>query len=440
MLQYFDNIQYPRLSRSELRRTTVLIEDNQPITIEQAARITQTDLALRAQAQAFGKAVISAGLIGVAWQSDAYIDSHGGDAPDIITLPHIVDTELRSLYDILQFGDATIQSASLGDHIPALTLSAAIVATGFFALQEAGQLLYGHSWRNRYENAQKLAISRLHTGTLRWSIQADSTVAFVGSGDPLAKTIADQKPGDIVQFASQPVNGQWVYLGNQPTQKELETAYELADIGNAGELLFLPTRASQEFLPGRDDFEFTIGQIVHYIQAADDLVGPKDVLVIGSRQRMYQTYSETTHSMDTPDPHVDTLEKAMEKPQDSRGHPIHLIDPNEVIAERIIQIAGGAPISYYTTSKSAKIYQRRFHELLSPASIGDPGKEGYRVLYGLADYTTVNNTVGPHDIAVIIDPSQKPKMVDRGVNPDHILVVADEVLKIAAPILHRTTT
>ena len=104
---------------------------------------------------------------------------------------------------------------------------------------------------------------------------------------------------------------------------------------------------------------------------------------------------------------------------------------------RIIEIADGRNIAFAGTEESITEYQSRFFaNLREGAHAGDPDIPPVRVWYGKKDFTTVNEAA-PDDIAVILDPGQKPALVRRGIPSDRILVVADEVLRMAAPMIYQ---
>lgn len=449
VLPYFDSVDYSQMKKGEIKEITNAIEDHQPVTINDAARFVHTDLGRFAQFNALKKLGIFGGLFGLAIATDVIHDDLAltGEVPHLHEFSPMTDIFFQSAYDrLVPFGETAVDSAYLGDHIPLMIASTAVLYTAYATAKEAGELFYSKGMRKRSEQAQNNAIDRLHAGTFDWSIKPGSTAAFVSSGDSFAKILADTKPGDIIQLANQPVNGQWVHLADDASNEDLLRAYERADLTNAGELVFLPVKEDMAYLPGPDDFEISVGKMVHHIEVADEIYGAKPVIIIGSKDQAAY-YVESHHSQDYSEPTVATIEEKMERLADKRGQSILVLDQTEIINNRIVEIADGEPISYFAVQDAMDTYRERFYKSLRGHEKGSPiNGPGVRVLYGLKDYTTVNEalpytgdlhdeTHGKKDLAILIDPTEAPKLMRRGLQEDQILVVADEVLKVAAPYL-----
>lgn len=67
------------------------------------------------------------------------------------------------------------------------------------------------------------------------------------------------------------MGGAWACLPEFATRDETYEALDKVDVVQAGELLILPAKATQEFLPDEDDFELRIGRMMHYIRSAEGL-------------------------------------------------------------------------------------------------------------------------------------------------------------------------
>jgi len=365
----------------------------------------------------------------------------GANAPDIATLPRLAEVSLRVIENLASLGQVEVPATNkFGDHMPLTILAGAVIFTGAAALHEAGSQLYGGSLRNRAISAQGELLSRLEHGTLRWQIEEGSTLAFVADGDPMAKQIAKQKPGDIVQIANQPVPGAWVHMNNDASRQEVLTALDRANVGNAGELLFLPIKASHEFLPGDEDYDMTIGEMVHHIGAADqycDVQGiPRKPVIVVTPEQRTETYQEARYSSDTTGMSEVTTDQRFARLADDREASIHTFDPNKIIGDKICEIAGGEPLVFFGTSKSSGKYKAGFFEELRDRSLGNSSsRPPTRVLYGLRDYTTVNEAT-PDDIPVVIDPAEVEHLVSKGVPRERIVVVPDELLRVVGPFLN----
>lgn len=442
-IPFLDTSDCPDMSRREVRNMLETLDSGGRITPFEADRLLHADF----QGSRHGDKItagISAGLFAGYIATETAHKMQGEDFPEIATFPKVVDTALRVTYNLLPIGDVEVATAQVGDHAPMLVLATAIGYTGVELGRKALDYMNNGGIRGRARKAQEELTSNIEAGSVRWKIEEGSTVAFVGNGDPLARQIAKHKPGDIVQVAQQPVEEPWTLLPESATREQILDALDRADIGNAGELLFLPTKASQEFLPGEDDFELRIGRMAHYIGAADQYcdergIERKPALVIGCRTQG-EVLQTATHSDDENEEEV-SLEQYMSRLAETREREIAILDPTDIIVDRIVEIADGCGVSYAGSKESAEVYKRRFFAAVRErAHIRNcDDEEKIRVFYGRKDFTTVNEAT-PDDIAVLLDPSQKEALLHKGMPPERILVVPEEVLKVAAPYIELDDT
>lgn len=386
-------------------------------------------------ASALEVTAVSGALFGVYVGLATMKDSLGDRFPDITSIPEFAHQALQHTYELYPVGDVQAIDPTVGDHLPGIALGAAISYTGFELLRGLLDRLRGGGLRESMLRMQEEVESHVKDGTMSWLLDPKdkSTVAFVGAGDPLSVEIADRDPGDIIQIANQPVEGPWVHLSDMAQHDDVLRALRAADYPNAGELLILPNRATEEFLPGPDDREMRVSRVAYYIRAADELckkegVPPKDVVVVTSRDHA-DVILNSHHSADDDCVASVTMEEKLQAVSEERGANIRLIDPTAIVMNAIVRIANGRPLALAGIEQHVSGYRERFFDSLRrTVHYEDGDKDAVNVWYGRQDITT-SMSVQPDDIAVVLDPSQGRSMVEHGMPEERVIVVADEVLK-----------
>ncbi len=429
------------LRGAELKEAVAAIEAGTPISPTTGERMFATDLHEDKSESGIRKFQGVVALLGANVAVQTTLDMKGDALPELSTLPAWLHQALSNIYGLYPFGRDEVASAALRDHIPELLLGAAILGS-FDALRTS---IRTRRFQTRARAAQHEFAERVASGTQPWQIEPGSTVAFVGNGDPLAHRLAQQHPHEIIQIAHKRIEGPWTYLPADGLRSDTERALRLADIANAGEILFLPTKTSQEFLPGPTDHDISIDRMISYIDTADDLcrkmgVPPRPVIIVGDKEQAEWYGKATDSSKRSLTKTGSTLEQRLDGKAEKRGCDITIIDPTDVVIDVICRIADGRNIEFQGTGHSVETYKDKFFRSLIGLTNPDANLPPISVIYNNNDLPTAGwdyDGIEQDVIPIILDPSQREPLIRKGIPEDRIIVVSDTVIQATADLFKK---
>lgn len=358
------------------------------------------------------------------------VKTYQENLPSFGTLPQLAHNVLQAVHNI---STNSADTPAIRDHLPFILGE---TAAGWLGLRTALPKLRNFSKNkaaNAAINAQDTLSKRVESGTMPYQLPEGATVALVGNGDPLASELSRLHPDSVLQIAHSKVDGLWTHLPKDASLKATFEAFDKANIENAGEIMILPTVEQHQFLPGADNHDMSVDGIVAQINSIDEYckahgIPPKKVIVVGSKQQT-ESYVATAQDGTITEQETETLEQRLEELITMRGGKIEILDPTEIIMDKIVQLAEGRNIIFKATEESTKLYGNRFVEALNRQeyTVEDEG-EPVTVRYNITDIPT-RNFASSNDIAIILDPSQKSALLSKGVSEDRIIVVSNEILK-----------
>lgn len=372
---------------------------------------------------------IPAGLMAAHLVSLATVNLTGDTLPSLGTLPPAVHELLQAVHNLTV---NAANSPAVRDHLPFLFLEA---AGGYGALRTVPKWLSLRGKGERAREQQTLVREKVESGEMKFKMAEGHTAAFVGGGDWLADRLQEVKPRDqVMQYANLKLDSSvWQMLQKQGRQEELFDALDRGDFQSAGEVLILPVKEEDMFLPGEEGHDMSLDEIESLVGVLDSYcrsrnIDQKRVLIVG-RKTMRETYvSRTDEDIFTTS--STTLEERVRTMVVNRTN-IEIVDPSEIVIQKIAKLANGRRITIGGTLASDERYGLRFFQALKGVGGYEPenGAEEVRVLYNITDIPTEVH-VGRRDIAVVLDPSKKQTLLNKGVPEENIIVVPDEVLSV----------
>ena len=368
---------------------------------------------------------IPAGLMVAHLASLATVNLTGDTLPTIGTLAPAVHELLQAVHNLTV---NAANSPAVRDHLPFLFLEA---AGGYGALRTIPKWLSLRGKGERAREQQTLARERVASGGMQFKMAEGHTAAFVGGGDWLADRLQEVKPRDqVMQYANLKLDSSvWQKLPKQGRQEELFDALDRGDFQSAGEVLILPVKEEDMFLPGEEGHDISLDEIQSLVVVLDSYcesrnIDQKRVLIVG-RKTMRETYvSRTDQNVFATSSF--TLEERVGAMTANRPK-IEIVDPTEIVIRKIAKLANGRRITTGGTLASDERYGSRFFQALKGIGGYKPanGAEEVKALYNITDIPTEVH-VGRRDIAVILDPSKKQTLLNKGVPEENIIVVPDE--------------
>ncbi len=351
----------------------------------------------------------------------------GGDLP-AIDMPQALHEVLQAVHNL---STNSAREPTLSEHLPFLLLEGAAV---WGAVKTLPNWFRARGKKQQVKEAQRTITETISKGEFQYNMAPGHTAAFIGLGDPLADRLQQIKNADEVMLYSQARidNQVWQLLTKNGQQEQIFRGLDQGDFKNAGEVLLLPVKSEDMFLPDKTGHDMTIDEIAAMINVVDEYcqsrgLPKKKVIIVGSKG-MEESYvrrnseGQSEESKQTLAELVDDLNKQRESAS------IEIIDPTEIIMRRIITLANGKTVSFVSTKESDQRYGQRFYEQLEAMNYQPTVPGSVNVLYNITDIPTGVRT-GKDDIAVILDPSNKRGLQTKGLLEENIIVVPDVALQ-----------
>lgn len=322
-------------------------------------------------------------------------------------------------------------SPALRDHLPYFLLELSVGYTGLKAVPEFFNLK-GKGTKTR--EAQQQVRLKTEAGIMPYAMAKSHSAVFSGAGDWLADQLQDTKPADqVMQYSQVKIDNRvWQKIRQEGKVEELFAAFDRGDFKNAGEIVILPLKKEDMFLPGSTGHDMTLDEIDVLINIADTYCSsrdlePKRAIIVG-RKTMEETYIDRTR--DDIVKKKRTLSELVDQLSKRRGGgKVDVTDPTELVIGRIMKAANGAPIVFSATQQSDERYGERFFSALNDMGYAPTGGRPVRAFYNISDKPT---EVGAQkdDIAVILDASRKDVLLKRGVKDENIILVPELTLSV----------
>lgn len=339
------------------------------------------------------------------------------------------------LHQVLQgVHNLTVNAArnpTLGEHLPFLLLEAAGV---WGAAKTLPDWLRARGKKQQIREAQQTVREQISAGEFKYDMVPGYTAAFIGLGDPLADRLQQVKdPDQVMLYSNARIDNQvWQLLNKNGQQEQIYQVLDRGDFQKAGEVLLLPVKYEDMFLPDKTGHDMTIDEIAAMVNVVDEYSKSrgtplKKVVIVGSKD-MQETYVRRIDRDETEESQKTLSELVDELNQQREGARVEIIDPTEIVMKRIDELANGRYIEFVSTQESDQRYGQRFYEQLERMNYQPTTSESVNVLYNITDVPT-EVRAGKNDIAVIFDPSKKQGLIAKGLPEENIVIVPDITLQ-----------
>lgn len=340
------------------------------------------------------------------------------------------------LHQVLQgVHNLTVNAArnpTIGEHIPFLLLEAAGV---WGVVKTLPNWLKARGKRQQIKEAQESIREMISKGKFQYDMAPGHTAAFIGLGDPLADRLQQVKnPDQVMLYSHARIDNQvWQLLKKDDQQEQIYQALDRGNFQKAGEVLLLPVKFEDMFLPDKVGHDMTIDEIAAMVNVVDEYsasrgIPKKKIIIVGSKD-MEESYVRRSGKGQIEESQQTLAELVDEMNQQRTTAGVEIIDPTEIVMKKITTLANGRTIKFVSTKESDQRYGQRFYEQLSAINYQPRVPEVVNVLYNITDTPTEVRT-GTKDIAVILDPSKKQGLQTKGLPEENIILVPDVVLQI----------
>lgn len=345
-----------------------------------------------------------------------------------IPVPPVLHQILQAVHN-LTTNEA--RSPIVGEHLPFLLLEA---AGAWGAVKTIPNWFKARSKSQKIKEAQQVVKEKIDKGELTYNMPEGHTAAFIGLGDPLAERLQQDKPDQVMLYSNVRIDNQvWRLITKNGQQEEIYRALDQGNFEKAGEVLLLPVKSEDMFLPDKTGQDMTLDEVAAMIDMIDAYCKSrkllqKKVIIVGSKN-MEESYVRRTDNGKTTESRKTLVELVDEINMQREGvGNVEIIDPTGIVMEKIIALANGRRIEFVSTRESDRRYGERFNNLLSSMEYQPEKDKVVSVLYNISDIPTAVKA-GKDDIAVILDPSKKQSLKAKGLLGENIIVVPDITLQ-----------
>lgn len=352
----------------------------------------------------------------------------GGELPTV-EMPQALHQALQAVHNI------SVNSArqpTLSEHLPFLLLEGAGL---WGAVKTLPNWLKARGKRQQIKEAQESIKETISKGEFQYNMAPGHTAAFIGLGDPLADRLQQVKnPDQVMLYSHARIDNQvWQLLKKDGQQEQIYQALDRGNFQKAGEVLLLPVKFEDMFLPDKVGHDMTIDEIAAMINVVDEYsasreIPKKKIIIVGSKG-MEESYVRRSGKGEIEESQQTLAELVDDMNQQRASGGIEIIDPTDIVMRKITALAGGRTIEFASTKESDQRYGQRFYEQLGAINYQPRIPEVVNVLYNITDIPTEVRT-GSKDIAVILDPSKKQGLQAKGLSEENIIVVPDITLQV----------
>lgn len=413
-------------NRRDLKAEIEAVETNQPLAIDQLHHVLSVDPNALQSYKALRVAIpiiLFGGYVATyaITHQEAFPINRGAE------LPWVVNGALQAIHAL---SNNSAQESYLAYHVPFIFLE----LFGISSVAGVWDFLNKRGLASRAREAKILLQNRIKEGTQTYTMPHSHTAVFEGQGDWIAEALQQRRQTDVMRYASVPIDSTiWQLFDPALGDEHLSQALTRADFQSAGEILLLPTMKQHLFLPDsvkhKDMSLDEMEDLVGFVDSESD--EKKRVIIVGSGK--FSDEHVSTHLMNgTVDKSSKTLDQLVVELEEARGASVQLIDPTQLIMQRIFDLASGRPLVFSANAQGDVEYKTRFQTEVGEAQEGgrytpDTSLSEVRVVYNVDDAPTrVQAKNG--DIVVILDSRKRAKLIERGIPEDHILCVPEIVL------------
>jgi len=338
-------------------------------------------------------------------------------------------TGVDYLWDLL--GDP-VRKANIMYHIPNIIL----YSFGVLGIKKLFDALDKRTWLDHVFASQKILQDKIIAGTMNFSLQSGHSIVFVGKGDFIgAQFVLNHKKDNAitVSLAKPTYTSVWNFYDAETTYEDLKTVMERADFEHAGEYIFFPVKDDQIFLPAPTAYDLSphkldiLCQNIRMIERSKKQK-PKRIIIVGDKFHKSYVISvdqkgELKNSED-----VISLASIAQKYRN-----ITLIDPSDIVLERIKEIANTRKVVFRATNEGIAEYKKRFYERLTQIGYKHNTKTkgiltiGYDVFEDQTEQQTLSHKIDDY-YPVVLSKNVRDALVRNGYRTSEFIYVPELVL------------
>jgi hypothetical protein len=337
---------------------------------------------------------------------------------------------INYFWDLL--GDP-VKKANIVYHIPNIIL----YSFGVVGIKKVMDLMDRRTWLDKVIRAQAVLQENVKNGLLNLRMRKGHSLLFVGRGDFIGMqqslncrvdetvTISQVKPA---------YTNIWNYYDVETLYEDLKEVIIKSDGKSCGEYVFFLVKDDQIFLPGPTAYDLSphkVDLLVQNIRVIEKELKwkAKKIVIIGDKFHQSFVHSEDQIRVVPKSDDIISLSSITEKYPE-----MTLIDPSDVVLEKIIKIAGGRKIVFRATISGIKEYKKRFYERLKQLGYKQKVRRkgiltiGYDIFEDQTEQQTLSRKIDDY-YPVVLSKSVRDALIRNGYKSDGFLYVPDLVIE-----------
>lgn len=317
-------------------------------------------------------------------------------------------------------------------HIPNIIL----YSFGILGIKKLFDAIDKKTWLDRVRNSQKNLKEQLMNGIARFSLKKGHSILFVGNGDFIGMQFAinHEKNETITISLSKPhYTNIWNMYDANTSYEDLKNVLSRCDMENAGEYVFFPVKDDQIFLPSLNAYDLSsykldiLCQNIRMIEKSKG-IKPRKIIIVGDKNHKSFVVSEDQSGVLQNTKDTISLLSISKKYRN-----ITLIDPSDIVMNKIKEIANGRKVVFRATTDGIKEYKKRFYDRLKESSYKQNLKKrgiltiGYDLFEDQTEQQTLARKIDDY-YPVVLSKNVRDALIRNGYRKEEFIYVPDLVL------------
>jgi hypothetical protein len=337
------------------------------------------------------------------------------------------------LWDII---GEPVGKANILYHIPNIIL----YSFGVLGIKKLFDALDKKSWLDKVLASRLELQQNIASGTLHLTLQKGCSLLFVGKGDFIGmQLVHNQDPELTVTISEQEptYTNIWNYYSSDTFYDDLKNVIENSSGQTAGEYIFFPVKDDQIFLPGPTAYDLSPHKLDILCQDIRNIEKEKKwrskrIIIVGDRYHMSKVVSEDKEKRVKKSEDIISLESIAQK-----YSKVTLIDPTDIVIQKIIDIAQGRKIVFRATQEGIKEYKKRFYDRLEALGYKEKKNKkgiltiGYDLFEDQTEQQVLSRKIDDY-YAVVLSKNIHDALIRNGYKKSDFLYVPELVLEVTA--------
>lgn len=308
---------------------------------------------------------------------------------------------------------------------------------GILGIKKLFDAIDRRTWIDKINDAKEKIQEKLNNGTSELKLKKGHSSLFVGKGDFIAQQFAINPPLNqaVVISESRPLyTNLWNYCSIDSSFDDLKTVIDRVCHENTGEFVFFPVKDDQIFLPGSMSYDLSphkldiLCQDIRSIEKQNKWE-TKRIIIVGDRFHKSYVVSEQKNGKVKNSEDTISLETIAKKYKE-----ITLIDPTDLVLQKVIEIADGRKIAFRATKEGIKEYKHRFYDRLEKLKYRIKKDKkgiltiGYDLFEDQTEQQTLSRKIDDY-YPVVLSKAVKDALIRNGYKLKDFIYVPDLVLK-----------